>query len=392
MLAGASSFVFLTALERVTNWRVVHGWLIWLLPAAGLAVGLVSHRMAARGLGRVIGGTAVAVEQARHYTTGVPAAMAPVVLGGALLGHLVGASVGREGAAVQVSSSLTDACGRALRLDAKLRAVLARAAMAGGFGSVFGVPFAGAAFAIGVSRRRTIPTLVASVTAAFAGHWTVIAFGFEHVARPDLDLDISPIVVAKLILAAVCFGLAARWFAWAVPTLRSAFSRSIRWAPARPMIGGAATLALVALAGRDYLGLSLPLLDGALAGVDVEWWVPVLKLVFTVVALGSGFIGGEVTPLFVAGATLGSVLAGPLGLPAAALAGIGLVAVFSAAAHVPLTGAVMAAELFGGGLALPALLCCTVARRISGGAGIYADLHLTDHHQAHNVSGCPSEC
>ena len=313
VLAGVSSFVFLTALERVANWRVVHGRLIWLLPVVGLAVGLISHRLAVRGHGRVTDGTAIAVAQARRYTNGVPASMAPVVLGGTLLGHLVGASVGREGSAVQVSSSLTDACARALHLDAKRRAILARAALAGGFGSVFGVPF-----------------------------------------------------------AAVSFGLAARWFAWAVPTLRAAFSRSIRWAPARPMIGGAATLVLVALAGRDYLGLSLPLLDGALAGADVDWWVPVLKIAFTVVALGSGFIGGEVTPLFVAGATLGSVLAGPLGLPAAALAGIELVAVFSAAAHVPLTGAVMAVELFGGGLALPALLCCTVARRISGGAGIYA--------------------
>jgi H+/Cl- antiporter ClcA len=137
------------------------------------------------------------------------------------------------------------------------------------------------------------------------------------------------------------------------------------------MIGGAATLGLALLVGRDSLGLSLPLIDDALGGVDLGWWVPWLKLLFTVVALGSGFLGGEVTPLFVVGATLGAVAAGPLGIPQAALASIGFVSVFGAAARVHLTAAVMAAELFGWQALLPALFVTWVARAVAGRRGLY---------------------
>jgi len=184
-------------------------------------------------------------------------------------------------------------------------------------------------------------------------------------------------VVAKLIVAAIVFGLVARGFAAGVPRLKATTARVISWPPLRPAIGGAATLALVVLFGRDYLGLSLPLLDGALGSAHISWRVPALKLLFTIVALGTGFVGGEVTPLFVVGGTLGAVLAGPLHLPQAMLAALGLVAVFGAAAHVPAACAVMAAELFGAPALLPALLVCWIARRLAGRTSIY-DHPLSD--------------
>jgi H+/Cl- antiporter ClcA len=126
------------------------------------------------------------------------------------------------------------------------------------------------------------------------------------------------------------------------------------------------------LVGRDYLGLSLPLLDTALEGVPRDWYDPILKFVFTVVALGTGFVGGEVTPLFVIGACLGSVVADPLGLPQPAMSALGLVAVFGAAAHVPLACTVMAGELFGVHAMVPALVVCLAARAVARGDSIYA--------------------
>jgi|CXWL01.1.fsa_nt_gi H+/Cl- antiporter ClcA len=367
VLAGLASFVFLEGLDRVTELRVDHEWIVWLLPAAGLLVGFTYHLIG----GRAVGGTALAVSEAHAYTRGAPARMAPLVLGGTLFGHLFGASVGREGTAVQMSAALTDAGARALRLDHDQRATLARAALAGGFGSVFGVPFAGVVFALEVARRRTFRALLAAAPAAFVGQWVVTSLGQGHTARPRITMPFDASTIARLVVAGVAFGVTARLFALAVPALKSFIARTVVWPPARPAIGGVATVLLMALVGRDYLGLSLPLLDGAFSGAELAWWDPALKLVFTCLALGTGFVGGEVTPLFVIGATLGSVLASPLQLSAAALGAVGLAAVFGAAAHVPIACAVMAVELFGSGIVVPAVLGCVVARAVARGDSIY---------------------
>lgn len=389
LLAGLASFVFLEGLERVTDLRLERGWLIWLLPLGGLAVGLASHHLATDRVGRrASGGTALAVAEARAYTEGAPARMAPLVLFGTLLGHLVGASVGREGTAVQMAASLTDAGARAARIDRDRRALLARAALAGGFGSVFGVPWAGLVFALELVYQRAArraraargpvldtPTRLrvaaAAAAASFVGHAVVVGLGHQHAARPAIDLPIGPLLPLRLVLAAIVFGVAARAFRAATRLIARRAARHVAWPPLRPAIGGLATLALALLVGRDALGLSLPLIDDAIGGAAVDWWMPWLKLLLTAVAIGSGFVGGEVTPLFVVGSTLGAVIASPLGLPQPALASLGFVAVFGAATRLPLTCAVMAAELFGWHALVPALFVCWVARPVSGRRGLY---------------------
>jgi H+/Cl- antiporter ClcA len=297
--------------------------------------------------------------------------MAPFALLGTLLGHLVGASVGREGTAVQMSSSITEAAARLGRVDRDRRAVLARAALGGGFGSVFGVPWAGVVFALEASRRPTLRTVVAAAAASFVGHAVVVGLGHEHAARPQLDLPVGPLLPVQLLVAGLLFGITARLFHSGLTRARRRFVRHVGQPVMRPVIGGALTLGLALVVGRDALGLSLPLVDDALAGAELAWWMPWLKLLLTVLALGSGFVGGEVTPLFVVGATLGAVAASAVGMPQAALASIGLVSVFGAAARVPFTSAVMAAELFGWQALLPALVVTWVARAVAGRRGLY---------------------
>ncbi len=364
--------MFLGALDAVTAARIRHGWLVWLLPLFGLVVGTAYHRVG----GRATQGTALAVSEAHQYTEGAPARMAPMVLGGTLLGHLGGASVGREGTAVQMSASLTDGVARVAHLSRDDRAALARAALAGGFGSVFGVPAAGVVFAMEVARRRTLRALVASVTAAVVGHGIVLALGHHHAALPRFALDVDAATPLRLAAAGVVFGLLARTFAVSVDALKIASRRFLGPSPLHPVVGAVATLALMLLFGRAYLGLSLPLVDAAFAG-EATWRDPLLEMLFTVVALGTGFVGGEVTPLFVVGATAGAALAAPLGLPVPATAALGLVAVFGAAAHVPLTCTVVAVELVGWDAALPALGVCLVARLLAVRRSIYDHPSLT---------------
>ena len=368
-LAGVASWVFLESLDWATETRLDNAWLVWLLPVVGLVVGLVYHHLG----GRAVEGNLLLLDEIHQPVQWVPRRMAPLVYGGTVASHVVGASVGREGTALQMSGSLTDALARVLRLRPQDRRLLLIAALAGGFGSVFGVPLAGTVFALEVQRRgfARYEALVPALTASLVGHLVVQWLGHDHPLRPQLDPDLTGGLALRVAVAGLAFGVMAAVFTEAVHALREVLRRWVGWVPMRPVLGGLATLGLMGLFGRDYLGLSLPLIDGALAASETSWTVPVLKLVFTVVALGCSFPGGEATPLFVIGATLGAALAGPLGVDVALLAAIGFVAVFAGAANTPLACTIMGVELFGGGILVPVAAACVVSYVFSGSGGIY---------------------
>jgi H+/Cl- antiporter ClcA len=369
-LAGVASFVFLEALNRVTDLRLDEPWLLWFLPVAGVVIGFVYHRWG----GRSAGGNALLLEEIHEPTAWVPRRMAPLVFAGTITSHLFGASVGREGTALQMSGSLTDLLARHLRLDPADRRILLIAAIAGGFGSVFGVPLAGAVFAMEVQSvgRVRYEALVPALTASIVGDLVVGGLGLHHPLRPQLDLPVDGLLFTKIAVAGLAFGITSSAFSWLTHTIKHLAARHIAWPPARLALGGVATIALVGLVGRDYLGLSLPLIDHTLAGTDPGSAAFALKLLFTAIALGCGFPGGEVTPLFVIGTTLGGALAGPLGLDVQVLGAVGFVAVFAGAANTPLACTIMGAELFGSGSVVAIAVGCVVAYVFSSHRGIYA--------------------
>ena len=153
--------------------------------------------------------------------------------------------------------------------------------------------------------------------------------------------------------------------------LRGAMKRAIAYAPLRPFTGGVVVALAVWLLGTDhYIGLGIPTIVDALQQ-PLPAYDFLAKMAFTIVSLGSGFKGGEVTPLFFIGATLGNALAPLLQQPFALLAGVGFVAVFAGAANTPLASTVMAMELFGPEIGVYAAIACLVAYACSGRAGIY---------------------
>jgi H+/Cl- antiporter ClcA len=369
VLAGIASFAFLEALDWATDMRLDHPWLIWLLPVAGLLLGAVYHHLG----GRAAQGNALLLEEIHQPSAWVPRRMAPLVFGGTVVSHVVGASVGREGTALQLSGSLTDLLSRSLRLDPADRRLLLIAALAGGFGAVFGVPLAGTVFALEVQAigRVRYDALVPALAASVTGDLVVGALGHHHTTRPQLEVALHAGLVAKVAIAGVAFGLTATAFTGLTHRLKTVMADRVKRPELRPVVGGLATLALVGLVGRDYLGLSLPLIDGTLAGHHPSAATFALKLVFTAVAVGSGFPGGEVTPLFVIGTTLGAVLASPLGLDPVLLAAVGFVAVFAGAANTPLACTIMGAELFGSAVVVPMALGCVTSYVFSSHRGIY---------------------
>ncbi|NML64159.1 chloride channel protein [Hymenobacter sp. RP-2-7] len=367
-LAGTASAGFLRSLEWVTRWRDQHPWALALLPVGGLGVGLAYHYFG----NRVVKGNNLILDELHAPSEVIPLRLVPLVLGGTLATHLFGGSAGREGTAVQMGAALADQFSR--WLPRRERRLLLIAGMSAGFASVFGTPLAGAVFGLevfvfgAVSYQAILPSLLAAVLADAVTR----AWGVGHTAYPALPaVAFTAGGLGAALLAGALFGLAARAFAQLTHAITGIFRR-IGYPPLRPVVGGAlVALAMAGLGTMRYTGLGVPVIVEAfqhqLGAKDFA-----LKLLLTALTLGAGFKGGEVTPLFFIGATLGSALAGLLPLPVAVLAGMGFVGVFAGAANTPLACVLMGLELFGTRAGVYLGLACVVAYLFSGHQGIYS--------------------
>ena len=401
-VVGSAVAGFLWALDKATQIRwstdtpLGVPWLLFLLPVAGVGIGLMYHLF-----GKAVeGGNNLIMEQIHEPGGGVPSRMAPLVLIGTVVTHLFGGSAGREGTAVQMGGSIASTVGRWLRLDQIDTRTLLMCGVAAGFGAVFGTPLTGAIFAVEVLAiglvdfQAIVPCLIASI----AGDWTTTAWGIRHThyhigAFVQMNLvHVAPqlnwLLLGKVALAAVAFGLASVIFAELAHGLHRVFKWVVPWRVFRPVIGAVLVIALAFIVGPDYLGLGVAADPHHPNQVSIlssfhdggatywSWW---WKILFTAVTLSSGFKGGEVTPLFFVGAALGNAMARLLHAPVDLFAGLGFVAVFAGATNTPLACTIMGIELFAAGQAelihsgfvVYVATACFLAYLLSGHSGIY---------------------
>lgn len=385
LVTGSASALFLASLDWATRTQWAHPQLLWGLPLAGMAAGWLYHHYG-KDSGR---GTNLLIDEIHQPGGGVPARMAPLVLLGTLVTHLFGGSAGREGTAVQMGGSLAGLMSRSFKLGTESRKLLLMCGIAAGFGSVFGTPVAGAIFALEVlvigkiHYAALLPVLVSSVV----GDMTCSAWGIHHTpyyldvsaaAGTKAALDLS--LLMKVALAAVIFGFMAQLFSKLTHSIQHTLGSWINYPPLRPAIGGLIVILMVYLLDtRDYLGLGVePPSPGGVSIVSsfetggVTTWSWLWKTLFTAVTLGSGFKGGEVTPLFFIGSSLGHVLGLLFQEPVALFAALGFIAVFAGAANTPLACTLMGIELFGAHYALYFAVACFIAYTFSGQTGIYS--------------------
>lgn len=386
---GSMVALFLVLLNWAIQFRFQHIWLLYLLPVAGVFIHFLYKWYGSSSEK----GNNLVIDEIHEPGAGVPRRMAPLILITTVITHLFGGSAGREGTAVQIGGSLANLFAGWFKLTDEGKQLLLTAGIAAGFGAVFGTPFTGTIFALEVLTvgRLKYEALIPCLVAGFVGDYTVALW---HVAHTPYHIDaiaadyvvygyqlhFSLLLIFKIVLASFAFGLASYGFSRAVHLIKAGFNKWIKISWLIPVYGGLVIILLTFFIGKpDYLSLGVnPEYPGAVTivsafqqhGADSLSWF--WKLIYTAVTLGTGFKGGEVTPLFYIGATLGNALAGILNAPVSLFAGLGFIAVFSGATKTPVACTIMGMELFGPQYVLYFAIACFVAYLCSGKIGIYS--------------------
>lgn len=386
LVTGSAIAFFLWILNVAIHYRFNHTWLLFLLPLAGVFIYLI-YKLAGKNAEK---GNNLIIEEIHLPGNGVPKRMGPIILATTVITHLFGGSAGREGTAVQIGGSIAAMFSSWFKLTASDSKVMLTAGIAAGFGAVFGTPLTGAIFALEVltigkvKYNALIPVLVSSMVADL----TVSAWGMHHtiyrIDQPAQQLFTDGLsgllLIAKVFIAAIAFGLASALFTVLVQQIKEVLVKIVRNPWLIPVAGGIIIIALSYINGKqDYLSLGVdPQYAGAITiqsafhsnGADTWSWL--WKTIYTSVTLASGFKGGEVTPLFYIGATLGNTLSQLLTAPVSLFAALGFIAVFSGATKTPLACTIMGAELFGTAYILLFAIACFTAYLFSGHSGIYS--------------------
>lgn len=370
LVVGSTAAFFLWSLDTVTTWRENHLWIIYFLPIAGLIIGLLYHNYG----GEAIKGNNLLIEAHRLEQKNIPISMAPLVYISTLLTHLAGGSAGREGTAVQMGGAIADQFTHIFSLNARERKTLLIIGISAGFAAVFGTPIAGAIFALEIMllKNTRLVAILPTVATAFIAHYTCLIWGIEHTNYfiPTIP-EISISSILWTILAGIIFGCTALLFSY-TGMFWNFLMNKIKNKLLIPVLGGLVLGILINYMGTTkYIGLGIPTIMDAFIHPAGNFDF-IIKLLLTSFTLSAGFKGGEVTPLFFIGATLGNILIWFIPLPMALLAGMGFVAVFAGATHCVIASIILGLEIFGMNAGMYIGIASIAAYFSSGNTGIYS--------------------
>ena len=370
LVCGGVGTAFHLSVEAVTKLRGEHGWILWLLPLAGLVIVALYKGTRCEGMGTNN------VIRAVQSGEAVSPLLVPAIFLGTVLTHLCGGSAGREGAALQMGGSIGYNVGRLFRLSDHDRRTATVCGMAAFFSALFGTPLAATLFAMMVEDVGLTFSVafVPGFLAALVAYGVSLACGISptRFALADAPALTADAVLKVMVLGAAC-AVVSRLFCGLLHFTEHELPKRLPNPWVRAAVGGMAVVALSYLMGVGrYNGAGMGVIAAAVEQGEALPWDFLCKALLTAVTLASGFKGGEVVPSFYIGATFGCAAGPLLGLPAGFSAAVGLVAVFCGATNTLIPSILMAYELFQGeGLELVAL-GCGVCYMLSGYHGLYS--------------------
>ncbi len=345
-------------------------FLVVLLPFGGIYIAWIYKVCGAEN----DGGTNFVLDTVRTKKT-VPIITMPMIFLGTMVTHFFGGSSGREGAALQIGSSISNAIGEGIGLDEKDMHIMTMCGMSAAFATLFGTPITAAVFAIEVVSigimhfSALVPCVISSLAGIMVAQVFDVApthFGILDICRLNIE-NIVKVIILSILCAFISIVFCV--------VMKRVAGMYKKYAPnpfVRVAAGGVIVAILTFVVGtQDYNGAGMAVIEQAFSS-RVVWHAFILKIIFTAFTLGAGFKGGEIVPAFFTGATFGNAVSPIIGLNSSFGAGIGLICLFCGVTNCPLTSMILSVELFGAeGLPFFAAACAT-SYMLSGYTGLYS--------------------
>lgn len=378
VITGALDFIFSIGLDYASEFRILFfPYPLFFLPFIGLLICYLYKKYgknSSKGMGLVF-----------HSITEkddlLPKRLIPFVVISTWLTHLFGGSAGREGVAVQIGATASNTIFSFIKKHSsidiiEIKPILISCGIAAGFSGLFGTPIAATLFSIEVLKigileyKALFPVLISSYTAFLMSNYLGIKhFHFIIKNIPEFNVRNTSIII----LSSLIFGFVGYLFSYLLNKIKTLhFFTKIN--PLKKIFIGSIILALMLFifhSGR-YSGLGTNLIENSFYGKSIYSYDWISKILFTVLTLGIGFQGGEVTPLFAIGASLGVVLGRIFDFPIEFLAALGYCCVFASATNTFLASVFIGLEIFGYNMTPYFFISCAIAFIFSGDLSIYS--------------------
>lgn len=374
MIIGIIDTVFGKVLLKLTEIRGIYPYfLISLLPLAGI---FIVYSFLKWG-GSCSKGMNLVFEVGHGDEEIIPLRLVPFVILATWITHLFGGSAGREGVAVQIGATFSNWFGRHIPIKIKdAPRIFLVVGMAAGFAGLFQTPVAAVLFAMEVlvAGQLKYEALLPAVTASFVASTTSQMLGLSKFScLLTFDFSLTGMLFIKLVLLGVIFGVAGGMFAWLLQKTKEFMTKKLSNPILKIALIGVVLSCLLLLLGKGrYSGLGTNLIENCFYNGTIYQWDWILKFIFTIMTLSAGFQGGEVTPLFAIGSSLGVLLAGLAGLPVTFVAALGYAAVFGSATNTFFAPVLIGAEVFGFNYLPYFFIVCAVSYIFNYNKSIYS--------------------
>ncbi|MGM0420269.1 MAG: chloride channel protein [Bacillota bacterium] len=388
IIVGLAAVVFTAAL----NWGIdllsglTDSWLVYVLPVVGLFLsGWLTSTFAPEAAGH---GTDAIIKSYNENWGRIDFIVVPIKLIASVFTIAFGGSAGREGPTVQMGGGLGYLIGKKLKLSLSDTRQIVICGMAASFGSIFTAPLAGGIFGAEVLYRDDIEynTLFTSLISSITAYYIfAVVIGKERLFKFPIPKDYLFVPERDIILfigIGVLVGLVSLVY---IKTLYGyeELNEHIKLPTyIQTAIGGALTGLMAIVATPIILGTGMPLVEqiSVDGGFTVGFLVLLLvgKILATSFTIGSGGSGGVVAPSLTIGAISGAIFASilnyqfPLAIITASAAGV-----LGSAAHIPLTTAILIAEIFGIELIIPGTIVCFTGAWIARSDTLYRESYVS---------------